>query len=646
MNLRVFVPMFVFAAIIIAGCGGGGSGAPIPTTPNPGPSATISPGPSPQTVTLAGGGYTLSFTLPAVTVGSTATVTASLQTAAPSGVPTPLLRQRSTTTSPPKGPNALGVPVNALVYLIVTSTAQIGFSNAPTFVFAMPAGTTVPAGSSAYLIYYDPTASIGWVNLLGPGTVAGQTVTFPGVATGVTFKANTPYVFALAVTTQPVPTAPPQPTPTASPIPTTAPGTTPTPAPTPTGVAGTFPLTVVNNNTAVMASSNITLYIYGQSPTSPNVFEGVNADGSTYQLLTTGSSVKPIAWLGGGGNAETVYLPPLIGARVYIVDGSSLNSLFTVPAYPVPAPSPGLIGPPGPAPWTNDGSQHVYFDDIEYAETSATNVNFDLSQTDALGLDLQVSATNGSGTQTIGLKPGAIKALAAALNGLSTPSPWNTLANDMPQHIMNPQHGSPNFFPSATFLDNAIMNAWGTYANGNWMEITAASLSATTYPGALYGTEDANGNLNFYAVQSIAGTLVGSIANPATYASAHNTTVTQEVLAQNGTFGDFSTPNTSYPSLGPAIGNRVSGALNSGVFVPNPMPSTQPISVQPVCTGRFTSGGSAYQNQYANLLHSVANTYAYVAGAAYGYPYDDLCGTSTDTTSNGIQSMTVTINPS
>lgn len=617
---RFLFPAFALTAVIlVAGCGGGGGTTP--SVPTPGPSATINPGPSPQNVTLTGGGYALSFTLPAVTVGSTATVTATLSTSAPTGVPVPQSR-RAKVTKEKTTPSDLGTAVNPLVYLTISSTAQISFANAPSFVFALPSNVSVPAGSSAYVIYYDPNGSIGWINLLGPGAVSGHDITFNGVPTGFTFKANTPYVFALALTIAPLPTVAPSPTV----APTTIPNSCPA-GPAITPAAGSFPLTVVNSNTSVMASCNITLYVYGQN--SSSTWESGNVDGSVNSLATAGSMVAGIPWQGGSTNSETVYLPPFAaGARVYIVGGNSLASIFKV----VTAGG----GPTAPAPWSNDGSQSVYFDDIEYADTSG-NLNFDVSQTDAIGLDLQVSATNAGGTQTIGLKPGAMAAVQSGLRGLG--SPWNTLQNEMPYHIINPQHGSPNFFPSSSFLDSALATAWSTYSSGNWMVISAASLSATTYPGNLYGTEDASGNMNFYATQSIAGTLIGTIENPATYAAvaSNNTTFTQEVMAQNGAFGNFTTPNTTYPTLGAAIGNRVSGALNSGVFS---------ISAQPACgAARFNSGGSAYQNQYANVLHSVANTYAYVAGAAYGYPYDDLCGTSTDTTSAAVQSMTITINP-
>ena len=120
------------------------------------------------------------------------------------------------------------------------------------------------------------------------------------------------------------------------------------------------------------------------------------------------------------------------------------------------------------------------------------------------------------------------------------------------------------------------------------------------------------------------------------------------MLAQNGAFNDFTTPSGTYPTLGPAVGNRLSGALNSGVMQPATAPAPgAPLTVQPICTGRFPSVATApYQNQYAGALHTIANTYAYLAGSAYGYPYDDLCGTSTDSTVTGITQMTITINPS
>jgi hypothetical protein len=89
--------------------------------------------------------------------------------------------------------------------------------------------------------------------------------------------------------------------------------------------------------------------------------------------------------------------------------------------------------------------------------------------------------------------------------------------------------------------------------------------------------------------------------------------------------------------------------LNSGVMntaSPPAMNSGTLISTQPVCSGRFPGTSVApYENQYAAAIHQVSNTYGNPLGAAYGYPYDDLCNTSTDTTQYGLTQMTITINP-
>lgn len=646
---RFLFPTLAFIAIVIAGCGGGSVVAPV-LNPSPGPSAVIPVGPSPSSVVLTGGGYTLTFTVPPVVSGSASTITAVLQTAPPNGVTVP----QSQKTSQSRSTKSIDVSLTTLVYLSVLPSATVSFASIPSFMYTLPAGVTIASGSTAYVAFYDPAkSSTGWVPVLGPGVVSGQNVTFAPLVSGVTLQGGSTYVYALIVTTQPVPTASPNPTPTAGPSgsPSASPSGSPSASPSgscaspsasPASVPGMFAATIINCDSAITPSSSITLYIYGQN-VSTNAFEGVNANGTTY-ALSSGSTVQPILWSGGSGNSETVYLPPLLGARVYIVDGQQLNSIFTVTG------ATGT-GPNAPAPWNNDGSQSVYFDDIEYAESTPGSVNFDLSQTDVLGLDLEVSATGSSGTQTIGLKSGAITALAASLNGLG--SPWSTLVGT--DHILNPQH----FSPLPTFLDTAIMatNAWDAYQGGNWMEITANSLSGTTYPGPLFGTVDANGNFDFYNGQSTADTLIGTIESPTTYAANNATTVTEQMFAQNGTFNNFMLPtpvpspgSTPIPTtLGPAVGNRLSGALNSGVMEPSVSPSPgAPLTVQPICgTARFPGTTIApYENQYAGALHAVANTYAYVPGAAYGYPYDDLCGTSTDTTSDGTTQMTITINPS
>lgn len=220
----------------------------------------------------------------------------------------------------------------------------------------------------------------------------------------------------------------------------------------------------------------------------------------------------------------------------------------------------------------------------------------------------------------------------------------------MPYQIIN----AGKAFQTSTFLDTAIMDAWNTY-QGNWMEITAATLSSTNYPGALYGTVDSNGNFDFYTAQSTSSTLVGSIESPQTWAAAnHGWSVTGEVLGQAGTFNGFmaTTPtSTQYPTLGAAIGNRLSGAINRGVME---IPSTPPapgtlLSVQPLCPNAFPIPAPAYENSFAAELTNVAATMGYKPYAVYSYPYSDLC-LSTDTTAYGPPgqpiTLTVTINNS
>lgn len=418
----------------------------------------------------------------------------------------------------------------------------------------------------------------------------------------------------------------------------------PPPSPTPTGAAGSAPLTIVDSDTATIPAKNINVYITGVNAAGTEPMYADRYGNET--VMAAGATAVPIPWFG-TGNSEVLYLPPALSARVYIVDGTISNLLV--------ATAPPNQGVSSPSPWKPDASQNIYFDDIEYSFTNG-NVNFDTSQTDALGLDLTIQ-TSGFGAlspnnTTVGFGSGGMAALTSAIRAL--PTPWPKLANEAPYHIINPQHGAPTFFKTADFLLNQIMEAWKAYT-GNWMEITASSLSATNYPGALYGTVDSSGNFDFYTAQSTSppSTLVGSIESPFTYFLTNGEPVTTQMLGQNGTFNDFMQPYSAlaqtYPTLGPAVGNRLSGALNSGVMIISPSPppnSGTLITTQPICTGRFPGPSPApYENQYAAAIHQVSNTYGNPRGAAYGYPYDDLCNTSTDTTQYGLTQMTITINP-
>ena len=410
----------------------------------------------------------------------------------------------------------------------------------------------------------------------------------------------------------------PSASPTHSPTPSPSPSPTPSPTPAATGAPGTIAVTIVNNNPN-MTSSGIHLYIFGQD-NSTFAWEGVNANGTTYAIPSVGNTVAPIAWTG-SGNSDTVFVPQLTACRVYMVQGTLAPPLFEV----------GLsgYGPSAPAPWSGDASKSVYFDNVEYTWNSG-GINIDTSQVDSFNLPLQVKLNGSLGTQTFGFLNGAVTQLATDLNALG--SPWSTLTSQMPYRVTNPSHGDQaGFFPSTTFLDTALMTAWNSYQGGNFMTITAATLASTQYTGAAYGTVDASSNFNWYSAPDTSSTLLGTMYSPAHFTSSESWTM--QMFEANDAFVQFSYSNPLFSStLMPAIGDRVSGALNRGVMNQ---------TTQPACTGGYP--GAAYQNQFANYVHQIASNATYGYGAAYGYPYDDLCGLSTDTSDPAPTSFTITI---
>lgn len=412
--------------------------------------------------------------------------------------------------------------------------------------------------------------------------------------------------------------APTRPTsaPTATPSASTSPSATPLPTttPTPTAPPGTLAVTVVNDHPSI-TSSNIKFYVYGQDNTT-SAWKYVKPDGSTVAIPSLGDTVTPIAWTG-TGNTNTLFVPPLTSCRIYMVNEPLSSPIFEVGA--------NGAGPNAPAPWTNDGSQSVYFDYVEYTWNSG-GINVDTTQVDGFALALAVNLIGADNT-TFGFKTGAVTALAADLNLLG--GQYATLTGQMPYRVSNPSHGDVYGFTSKTFLDTAIMAAWNAYQGGAWMTITG--LDATGYPGGtVYGTVDGSSNFKFYSAPNTSSTLLGTMASPTTLAESP----TIQMFQANGVFVTFTYSDPTYPLLMPAVGNRVSGALNRGVMA---------TAAQPACSGDYP--GVAYQNQFANYIHQVATTNGY-NGGAYGYPYDDLCGASTDTSDSAPTSMTITINPS
>ena len=191
----------------LAACGGGGGGSSVPAvtntaTPAATSSGTVTAGASAQTATLAqiSSGYSGSITVPAVSSGSGSSVTATLENSLPGGVPAP--------ASIARAPQAIGGTITPLVYVAFTVTSTVTFSSTPGFTFTLPAGTSLAAGSSAYVAFYSP--STGWKSLLGPGSVSGQTITFAAASgSATTLTPGTTYVFCLYSTSTASPTSTP-----------------------------------------------------------------------------------------------------------------------------------------------------------------------------------------------------------------------------------------------------------------------------------------------------------------------------------------------------------------------------------------------------------------------------------------------------
>ncbi len=617
--LRFLFPCLFLAAIVVAGCGGGSVAPSVPTPTPTASSSSLPVGPSPASVTLHGGGYTLTFSVPPVVTGTTATMTASLSTTVPVGVPTPYVDRR---TISPRAPAIIGSPApTTLVYLTVSSTGQVGFASAPSFTFTLPSTVTIPAGSTTSLFFYDPNAGPGgWVTLLSPGTISGQTVTFPSVQTGVNILANTQYVFALGYTSQPVPTASPAPTPTASPVPTA----------TASPVPGTVALTLTNKNSN-MPSSGINIYIAGQvNGSNPVQYVYVTANGGTVPMTANGANIPPIPF-GGGSTSNTIYLPPLTSARVYIVEGTY--------NFNIPSTAAVGAGPNNPAPWTGDASKSEYFDYVEYTYTGSS-FNADTSQVDSFNLPLGVTV-NGTTSGTFGFTAGAVTALHNLLASDADSAQWQTLNSQWPYRVMNPGHGDQSgFFTNTSFLDSALQTAWNAYQT-QWMTLDLSPANAAW--GTIYGQLDGNGNLQFYPSESV-GTPVVTILSPfsSTNQQAHSwESATMQVFANAGAFAYLSNANQTAAEV-LATGNRVVGALNRGTF------GTTSQVACPSPAGPYTIIG--YQNDYASYLHQVALetspttgvTYGY-NGGAYGFSYDDSCGTSTDTNVSNPTTMSITI---
>src|SRR5665213_1609884 len=177
---RVYYAALLCASLCVVACSGGGGGGG-----NVAPLPTVTPTPVP--------------TLPPST---TATLTTS------TSVPT------SVTLGTVTGGNSGSFTVPA------TNTSAT-LPSVPSFTFTL--GTTPPP--NLYVAEYDVSHAVaGWVVVLGPGAVAGNTVTFIGGPPPVTLSSGQTYTFVLFSVPAPLPkvtdTPTPSPTPTATPVPT------------------------------------------------------------------------------------------------------------------------------------------------------------------------------------------------------------------------------------------------------------------------------------------------------------------------------------------------------------------------------------------------------------------------------------------
>ena len=226
MAKRFLGAAFVSLAILCA-CSGGGGGTglsfiaptPTPVTQPATSSAAVTAGALAQVAMLAqiSSGYSGSITVPAASGGAGSVVSATLQSSLPSGIPAP--------QSIARAPRKIGVNLTALVYVAVVPSTNVSFASTPGFTFSLPPGTSLAAGSAAYVAFFDPAqSSAGWGTVLGPGTVSGQTITFaanPAFAQSLTAGAT--YAYALFSTAQVITVATPTPSPSqsASPLPST-----------------------------------------------------------------------------------------------------------------------------------------------------------------------------------------------------------------------------------------------------------------------------------------------------------------------------------------------------------------------------------------------------------------------------------------
>lgn len=385
-----FLALMFASVAIAAGCGGGGSGGSVLPAPSPPSYISFSVPAAGATEQLSYGGYTLSFTLPALATPtpnpSSSSITAVMGAMPPAspapGVPIP--SARSVRFAPGiRHPNAIGVvPVTPLFYLALETNAQFVFASQPSFTVTLPQASVIPPGSQAYMALYNPapiaspgaTAAPQWQVVTQAGTLnaAGTTLTFTGGPSQITFNQTNnfpppaadlaPYTFALVV----IPTS-----------------TQPNCANYQN--KATPGLTINMTDSSGLQNTVLVLYVLQQGAIGGAIswMDGTGNFGNQNPVPIPASCYSTTLNSGAANNPLTV--PPGHAGRIYIVE-----------ATPAPIGFPNPFGG-HPLGWTPTAQEPYIYDKIEF---NSTNGVIDTTQVDFLGLPLEMSAVTGNANAT------------------------------------------------------------------------------------------------------------------------------------------------------------------------------------------------------------------------------------------------------
>lgn len=508
LHLRRSLPLLLLFSLILvaavaAGCGGSSS------VPKTGTNATLTAGSSPGTVSVAHpSGYQATITLPATSDGSSGSVAVDITTTLPSGVASPASAMK-------RKPATIGATVNPLVYLVLTPSANVNFTSSPTFSFTLPGGTTLAAGSSAFVAFYDPAQSAsGWVTVLGPGAVSGQTIAFPGAAGVFSLKAGTPYVFVLFTTAQTVTAALSGPLLVVDLTQTNLPAGTPVyvyavgAIKTKPGVSYWLkPLQATTSGTNV----NQPVVAATMNPGSQNPSGGCanNGDDTNYyscnnnQLNALPSPVASAINGGGGtgGNYPSAWADYSIPATVGTTLTMNLSAISAIPGLgtgtsafsgrlyisvgtpklPMTAISGGTYIAPAFGNNAGQPGEWTLYDWIEFSYDSGGNFDGNTTQVNAFGIPLQLSGTGIAARQVLNQSRSTILNYFAGLA-----PPYGGTGSSLGSVVVSPPAGTVGVaYPaSATYL-RAIapqtIVAVGAYPTNGPLRSTFDSQIATAY---------------------------------------------------------------------------------------------------------------------------------------------------------------------